>query len=1631
MDRRFLEVTTADVMDSFYKANVEVVEETRDSLTVKDVYSGVSRTFLKKNDPVVVSYMEIENPTLIGDTEELLGFLNREEDESGNHLVQEQLRLEEQFGSYSALDRTQSLYVLGSMIQRPKEIILLSSIHPEVALEQQTDDMILSFSPNPQLRSRMYVPILGMESQTITDGSVFTQEPDSDFTNSSHVDLRKQSYEKHGTPANILWKASETPNESIEALTPTRYITEQDVALKRFLIRQSPPVPYLLYDVRHSNALTYQSLKVQTCMKQDALTRSNLYVDIQVPIFTPPLQVPLMNHVLNHVKILRTYKRLPKTTTQPLICSPYSYTVIPRIELGKIGLDTDLVQEEYERHYVSLTHVPPIDPFINSMDAYMYSNLYRGIDIDSYHPKQHIGDLVPYTKKPYVSAYTQYVSMPYIPEPVNLTETEMKQLEWCITQFPAQKPLVESYRLTRTPKVWFEFMSELYAISHVSVATQTESALGEIREQFSYPTSHTLTEIQRDIKSKRNKMEEERRKAESNTKHCYGLSIRKLYVSLESFQEDIASHTTLYWDSDRDSISSDLLYLRKQYPDRLDATEEEMVHILLQEFPMLSAYEVKRRAHEIVQHSTNTPIRPGDLIMIRLPNASYIYQKTTDGWTSRTQHLDETEYCETNSKGYIQLTSEQLTGKQALEDGCTFLDKQCVPVAVQRWITLLEHISAVENRLRAIETLHDTLEERKDRLMSILERMLSYSRVLSSIQSTTLSDDSWATLTSTNNSSKSYLFTILDRYEKARAIPDFTTSWLEIESVLDQMTSYDSNVHAFVDPSTRTVIACEHVSLCIAAAKSSRHQTGHYMRQLLVEYGNYDEVGQQAICKLCGEEIGDLVVSTTEGFGNDDIPVQVRTVTDVAVNTDYQTLTRPAQAFYTMALTLRDQSGLSIDESELVRSAGVWYNKFLVSPTQMTEAEFILALSSLQKQQTQRLALELITIRKPAFLRKPDIQRLLQTQDKRTLARNKKVIQAKLLKETKDFFYSLKEYAKTTTESLSDEDLAKIRDYMNSSQSISSELREAIFGTIYELKNVSHSIMILVYAIQTASQLTRVGLATVPGYATLRQEHLYEEDHSSIIRYFVYIYAKKGQLDRKNREILQKLVDNEVKAFQHEDIQKQVNVSLLHLNQLLASQSEIEKEFKKQDRVFTPNRSPFEEEFTSSFSPTHPIQSILETYKDVSQYAEQDPGSISPNIWMDYRSKRNEVEQEAVFYTTTLAQDIMISRFPLSMKRLESMKESNEIESIEQEILSFCSQYNLETGRPLRKLIIRSGGSLLDRDEFTKHIQERFPASIIETYRDWIEEWIHSYTKYAGPVGSVLEYDLDSLRMIGILLEETKETLVGMREASESDEVYRKRILTRRNRIRSLIGQTQRIHMKHIQVPTYDIIPRPTSEVLPDWYVSQQIFVREQIEKDTIRLTNYLTQMNVGTSQQTMAIEARRDSVQTMYSVDFTQLLTSLYFDIYRNKTNGDYGRNKEIMKLAHELSNGEEILDIESKERYEDDNWKKLLDLYGKITENVIEVHTASVLAHANRMRKQRADKFTEEERGLNRIYREFQLGRQFKSIDEFGMEAEVTEMDQQFIEAELIDEEEAMELMMGMGEDEGQYEMGEYETL
>lgn len=174
---------------------------------------------------------------------------------------------------------------------------------------------------------------------------------------------------------------------------------------------------------------------------------------------------------------------------------------------------------------------------------------------------------------------------------------------------------------------------------------------------------------------------------------------------------------------------------------------------------------------------------------------------------------------------------------------------------------------------------------------------------------------------------------------------------------------------------------------------------------------------------------------------------------------------------------------------------------------------------------------------------------------------------------------------------------------------------------------------------------------------------------------------------------------------------------------------------------------------------------------------------------MDYTTERETVVKDTVLHTTTLAQYLTLSRFPLSMKRLESMKEANDIESIEQDILSFCSQYNLDTGAPLRTLIVRSGGSLLDRDALMEVIQERFPQSLLDSYGTWVKEWLDTYAMHAGPVGSVLEYDLDSLRLIGTIVDETKARLVSTRDTMESEEAYRKHILTQRTRIRSLIGR--------------------------------------------------------------------------------------------------------------------------------------------------------------------------------------------------------------------------------------------------
>lgn len=60
------------------------------------------------------------------------------------------------------------------------------------------------------------------------------------------------------------------------------------------------------------------------------------------------------------------------------------------------------------------------------------------------------------------------------------------------------------------------------------------------------------------------------------------------------------------------------------------------------------------------------------------------------------------------------------------------------------------------------------------------------------------------------------------------------------------------------------------------------------------------------MCKICGEEIGDVVISTLEGFGSDETPIQLRTTTEVALHSDYEALPQDAQRLYSQMIMIRD-----------------------------------------------------------------------------------------------------------------------------------------------------------------------------------------------------------------------------------------------------------------------------------------------------------------------------------------------------------------------------------------------------------------------------------------------------------------------------------------------------------------------------------------------------------------------------------------------------------------------------------------------------------------------------------------------------------------------------------------------------
>jgi hypothetical protein len=179
-----------------------------------------------------------------------------------------------------------------------------------------------------------------------------------------------------------------------------------------------------------------------------------------------------------------------------------------------------------------------------------------------------------------------------------------------------------------------------------------------------------------------------------------------------------------------------------------------------------------------------------------------------------------------------------------LNDSCAFIDKKCVPIQVLRWIELLEQIDTIEHKVKEAESIEDTIQDKKEKLDGILLRMLSLSRAYSKLQTSTLSDDAWVKSHANIDATSSSIFEkIQEMYEKARSITDFTTSWLEVENVLDNYTHFDVDSRAFVELRTRKPIACEHVTNCISAARATKEKAGSFMRAMLNEYGNYDEVG--------------------------------------------------------------------------------------------------------------------------------------------------------------------------------------------------------------------------------------------------------------------------------------------------------------------------------------------------------------------------------------------------------------------------------------------------------------------------------------------------------------------------------------------------------------------------------------------------------------------------------------------------------------------------------------------------------------------------------------------------------------------------------------------------------------------
>ena len=1628
----YLKLITKNIDDSLSNAEVKIESHDDTSFTVYHPLTNTRRTILKTDDPNIESYSFISAPRKSVFTSTSFNHLqDSTEDMDDTNIIREQLRLEEQFGSYSRLTREQSLYLLGTFCNHPKSIAILASPSPSIPLEEFDSHTDISLLQNPLVRSRRYIP-----AYDITFSS--TNNPNIDLEDPLIKDRYKPFYKEHGwidkTRSSYYYNTLLSNTLEIPAITEeTNYIDYISHPFNYYNISNETmgtiaPTPKLLYDVRLEKVSKYSSIRIKTCMKQDPLSRSRVFDDVNIPIFATPISYPMTKHPFGQLTPKKLIKVQLGSYQYPLLQSPQSYTLHPHVDINQLGIVlSNPLKEEYIRHYVTPS-LNSYDTETNSFDTQIFDSLQNGIDIDSYPSKKGIASI-----KKHESGFKSYISMqhPEVFQRSQHTKQELTILNWVFDTMPEYAPIAKVYKKTSQPKVWFEIIKELYSLEFMDKKSYKLQVLSAIADDLQLPYAKpTIEQIRKHVNTLLKSVEDERIAAENANEICYGLSIRKLYTSIDTFKQDATSEE-LYWDSNRDPLDRDIQLIQKLKPELLVAkNEDDIATFLTNHYSLLSGYEIKRRAFELTQDSHKTRIRPNDLIMVRLPNATYIYQKTSDGWVSKSSNLNEQEYCLTNAKGYSSLTTEQLMGKQALKDGCSYIDSKCVPNIVKKWIDMITLLDSILHKLNTLDTLDKDVHSRSHKIKLILHRLIGYTRILPSDAKLTFENDAWKQRqTELLSKETTHYESVLSQYETARQNTDFTSCWNEIEAILDTYTVFSEDKRAYVEKQTHRMVACEHVSYCISAAKSTKEDAGAIMKEMIHTYGNQDEVGQRSVCRLCGEVIGEDIIADQEGYGQDDALIQVRTVVETASDESYKSLPLPAQALYQSVLQLRNNTGLKINESELVRACNTIFYKYMIQD----DSKFIAIIQHLSERLIKQLRREI----GKQILK----QKIKKNSKAKNIAKKIRIVEENRFKKFVSIIPSIVSKADT-----SEETMTLLANYSQLFETeIPTSLKTQIESYYSSVQTSAYTIITLLYAVQSSPDITEVGLMSVPGITAISQRTLYYSDPENMLKYLSYIYSTKARVHPEKKDTIDTLSKQIYmnQLLQDEAIKHLISTTCdTHNTSLDAKHEHIIT-----TRIFTPELQPYKEAYIGSFKTDHPFVQVLNDYKGLGE-TNTDVEQLNPNMWMNYNLKDSYRTEATPFVYDTQALELLQSRFPLSMARLESMRDVANIKALEEEIIAFARQYDLDTGLVRRKMPLRTvkHDTSITKARLLEQVKESIPSILLDGNDEWLDNWINQYMKQNTEF--IIEYDIKQQKTLTEIEDDIKRVLSQWKE-EYGEEAYRQKLLQYRDTIRGNVTQHLKQSMTNISKPKYEPFELfgQSRDSLPTWYQNWRQFTDEQIVDDMERITNFLTQTNLNQAQKDFTLTGLRDVLYKGYSNEFIGIMNNLYMDskIANVKREGSV---KTTIDHDSGLSDGSELRVIEQQHLLSEDReynrkvFEEFIPTISSITQKTIEDRTAEVLAQQNRARKERAEQFTEEETGIQKIFREFQLGKKFVSSFEMGIDA--TDAPQEYEEmyfqqqnmAELsaetgIGDEELQELMMGMGEDEGQYDDDEYESL